>query len=90
MRKIEDLPPIDVVWVSHNHYDHLDISTIKKLWKDHKPRIITPLGNDTIIHSHDKKIVVEAYDWGDEVETLIDLEELQSSKDLLLVVAIYL
>ncbi len=61
----DNLPPIDVVWVSHNHYDHLDLGILKKLWDVHSPRIITPLGNDVIIQS--AGIPAEAYDLGESV-----------------------
>ena len=61
------LPPIDVVLVSHNHYDHLDVATLSRLAAAHRPRVITPLGNDTIMRDHDPAIAAEAHDWGDEI-----------------------
>jgi L-ascorbate metabolism protein UlaG (beta-lactamase superfamily) len=63
-----DLPPIDVVLVSHGHYDHLDVATLSRLAAAHRPRVITPLGNDTIMRNRDPAIAAEAYDWGDRVE----------------------
>ena len=63
-----DLPPIDVVLVSHAHYDHLDTATLSRLAAAHHPQVITPLGNDAIMRAHDKAIAAEAYDWHDRVE----------------------
>jgi L-ascorbate metabolism protein UlaG (beta-lactamase superfamily) len=62
-----DLPSIDAVLVTHNHYDHLDRATLSRLWHAHRPRIIAPLGNDAIIREFDPSIAVEAHDWGDAV-----------------------
>src|ERR671917_502194 len=62
-----DLPPIDAVLVTHNHYDHLDRATVSRLWHAHRPRIIAPLGNDAVIRELDDSIAVETYDWGQSV-----------------------
>jgi L-ascorbate metabolism protein UlaG (beta-lactamase superfamily) len=59
----EALPPIDAVLVSHNHYDHLDAATLSRLAAAHRPRVIAPLGNDTIMRAHDAAIAAEAFDW---------------------------
>jgi L-ascorbate metabolism protein UlaG (beta-lactamase superfamily) len=61
------LPPIDAVLVSHNHYDHLDLATLSRLARAHPARVVTPLGNDSIMRSHDPAIAAEAHDWGDQV-----------------------
>ncbi|HYM59674.1 MAG TPA: MBL fold metallo-hydrolase [Thermoanaerobaculia bacterium] len=47
-----DLPPIDAVLVSHNHYDHLDIPTLWRLRVHSRPRVFTPLGNALLMARH--------------------------------------
>ena len=65
---LEDLPKIDAVLVSHNHYDHLDKASLKWLVENHDPLIITPLGNDTIILKNIPTARVQTGDWGDVVK----------------------
>lgn len=60
--RFEDLPKIDLVLVSHNHYDHLDLATLKRLWRRDRPVIVTSLGNDTILAG--EGIPSHALDWG--------------------------
>ncbi len=59
------LPKIDVVLVSHNHYDHLDKATLKRLWQRDRPRIVTSLGNDSVIGQTGAQAT--ALDWGQRV-----------------------
>ncbi|MET0605896.1 MAG: MBL fold metallo-hydrolase, partial [Beijerinckiaceae bacterium] len=64
----EDLPKIDVALVTHNHYDHLDTATLTRLHERDQPRVITPLGNDKVIWSHNPAIWAEAHDWGARID----------------------
>ena len=49
--KIEDLPEIDVIIVSHYHYDHLDIETLKKINDRFSPKVLVPVGDGSLIGS---------------------------------------
>lgn len=59
-----DLPKIDIVVISHNHYDHMDFPTLRMLQERDKPKVIVPLGNDTILRDNIDGIAPVALDWG--------------------------
>jgi L-ascorbate metabolism protein UlaG (beta-lactamase superfamily) len=40
-----ELPPIHVVVLSHNHYDHLNVETLRKLEERDHPLFLVPLGD---------------------------------------------
>lgn len=62
----DDLPKIDVIVVSHNHYDHMDLATLKRLWARDRPLIVTSLGNDAILRG--AGVDAKALDWGDRLK----------------------
>lgn len=59
--RFADLPKIDVVLISHNHYDHMDLPTLERLWARDRPLIVTSLGNDAILKA--RGIAAVARDW---------------------------
>lgn len=61
----EDLPPIDVVVISHNHYDHFDLPTLHRLQSAHDPHFVVPAGDDIVLARHGIAQVT-ALDWWQE------------------------
>lgn len=61
------LPRIDVVVISHDHYDHLDVNTLKRLAKRDNPQILAGLGHKKFLKKF-KLRNVEEMDWGEAVE----------------------
>lgn len=61
----DDLPPIDMVVLSHGHYDHLDLETLRRLHARHDPIMAMPLGNDRIIRRVIPNARCVTADWWD-------------------------
>ena len=74
--RFEDLPRIDFIILSHNHYDHLDIKTVKNIYRIHQPNIITPLGLKSFLDEHHITSATDM-DWWQEV-SLSDSLTIQS------------
>src|SRR6185436_18934294 len=63
--RFDDLPPISIVLLSHNHYDHCDLRTLRMLAKRFDPVVITPLGNGALVRSTGIRRVEELDWWQD-------------------------
>ncbi len=66
---LDEMPYIDIVIISHNHYDHLDEATIKGL-KDRIGHIYTTLG-----------IKSQLVDWGVDASKITELDWWESVED---------
>jgi L-ascorbate metabolism protein UlaG (beta-lactamase superfamily) len=44
-RAFADLPRVDLLLVSHNHYDHMDLPSLRAIRRRDNPQVVTPLGN---------------------------------------------
>ncbi|OSC97532.1 Metallo-hydrolase/oxidoreductase [Trametes coccinea BRFM310] len=47
----EDIPAVDAICISHNHYDHMDLPTLRTVFNLHQPHIFVPLGNRNLLRS---------------------------------------
>tara|TARA_B100000963_G_C22512972_1_gene619274 strand:- start:12 stop:995 length:984 start_codon:yes stop_codon:yes gene_type:complete len=66
--KIDDLPIIDVVVISHNHFDHLDEESIRRLTRtQHNIKYFVPLGLKFLLKEWGARNVTEL-DWWQTVE----------------------
>lgn len=60
--RFEDLPPIHCLLISHNHYDHFDLPTLRRLAALHQPVVFCPLGLTRALHRAGFAEVIEL-DW---------------------------
>jgi L-ascorbate metabolism protein UlaG (beta-lactamase superfamily) len=65
---IDALPPIDVILVSHNHYDHMDLPALSRLSARFRAHVLTPLGNGKRIGKAGPNFSVQEMNWGDIAE----------------------
>jgi len=63
----KDLPPIDAVVVSHDHYDHLDLPSLKRISDRWQPKIYVGLGNKPLLTEFGITNVTEM-DWWQKLE----------------------
>ena len=63
---LKELPPIDIILISHDHYDHLNLRTLRRLQRRHQARIILSKGNGKYAARVGFEKIDEL-DWGDSI-----------------------
>lgn len=63
----DQLPHIDLVLISHNHYDHFDLPTLKRLNRKFSPKVVVPIGDRALASAAGCKDIVEM-DWWETLE----------------------
>lgn len=61
--RLDELPAIDVVLISHNHYDHLDLATLRWLARHRRPKFVTSLGNKAWLEAREIESDIVELDW---------------------------
>lgn len=66
---LDQLPKIDAILISHDHYDHLDAPTVRQIVRRDHAKVFAGLGIDTILKGkHIPKSHIQTLDWGQSVE----------------------
>lgn len=63
---LDALPPVGLLLVSHNHYDHLDLPTLRAVRRRWNPPAVTPIGNAK--HLARARIAARELDWWETAE----------------------
>ncbi len=71
--EFDDLPPIAVVLLSHNHYDHCDVRTLRAIESRWRPLVVTPIGNARLLRSLRIRRIEELDWWHDAAESPVPI-----------------
>lgn len=62
--ELDKLPKIDIILVSHNHYDHMDLASLHRIFDRDRPKIFTGLKNEKLLRG-EGFATAEEMDWWD-------------------------
>ncbi|THG94629.1 hypothetical protein EW026_g6882 [Hermanssonia centrifuga] len=80
--KTEDIPVVDAIVLSHNHYDHTDTPTLQILNKRYRPHVFAPLGNGPYLESIGiPSSNIHTLDWWDSCNVTLSIPSAASPDD---------